>query len=183
MTRSSLLLPLVLLFGSMAPVSDAWAQQKPPAQVPGSRPGPQPQGPRPAGAPAQGNAQTPAADTVNVQLMVVHATNGEAWVDPKLGGIQRHLTMLSYNHYEVLQTNKAVMKPDKVSTFQVEGGRQVRITLLDVNDTRAQVRVEMLRSSDKILDTTVSINRGGTFIVGGPKHDGGILLLPITAAY
>lgn len=181
MTRSALILPLVLLCGLATPVEPAWAQQKPTPQS-GPRPAP-PANPRAPGGAGGPGAQAPAPESVNLQLMVVHATNGAAWVDPKLGGIERHLKMLSYSRYQVLSTDKAVMKADKTTTFQVEGGRQVRVTLLSVTDARAQVRVEMLRASDKILDTTVSINRGGTFIVGGPKHEGGILLLPITASY
>ena len=45
------------------------------------------------------------------------------------------------------------------------------------------MRVEVYKGGEKLVDTTVSVNRGSTFMVGGPRHDGGILLLPITANY
>ena len=48
---------------------------------------------------------------------------------------------------------------------------------------RARVRVEMSGNDGKLLDTTVSINRGGTFIVAGPKVKDGILMLPVRADY
>ena len=43
------------------------------------------------------------------------------------------------------------------------------------NDARCQ--------GGKLLDTTLSVNRNGTFIVAGPKHKDGVLVLPLTAKY
>ena len=35
----------------------------------------------------------------------------------------------------------------------------------------------------KLIDTTVKINRDGTFIVAGPAFKDGILILPLKASY
>jgi hypothetical protein len=68
-------------------------------------------------------------------------------------------------------------------SFAIEGGRRLKVTLLSKDDARAKVRVEISGDDGKLLDTTVSINRGGTFIVAGPKYKDGILMLPIRADY
>ena len=58
-----------------------------------------------------------------------------------------------------------------------------KATLPPADEAKAQVGVEVYKGGEKLVDTTVSVNRGSTFMVGGPRHDGGILLLPITANY
>jgi hypothetical protein len=173
---SRLLLPLALLLGLAAP-SAALAQTKPPQPRP-----PATAQPRPQGASPQAAAAT-APETVNLQLMVVHAKAGETFLDPRLKGIERHLKLLPYDSFKVLSTDKAVLRPGKAAEFPVEGGRQVKATLLSADEAKAQVRVEVYKGGEKLVDTTVSVNRGSTFMVGGPRHDGGILLLPITANY
>jgi hypothetical protein len=41
----------------------------------------------------------------------------------------------------------------------------------------------MYTAKNKILDTTVSIHRNKSFMVAGPKHEDGVLVLPLTARY
>ncbi|MCB9793519.1 MAG: hypothetical protein H6741_12420 [Alphaproteobacteria bacterium] len=137
---------------------------------------------------AQARKPTPAAATaeierVNIQLMVVHAKEGEAYVDPRLKNIERHLEILRYNNFTVLQTNKSAVGVGKSTSFQVEGGRKVTVDLLSVDEQRARVRVQMFKQGNKLVDTTVAINRGSTMMVAGPRHADGILILPITADY
>lgn len=138
---------------------------------------------------AQSRKPTPAAassteiERVNIQLMVVHAKEGEAYVDPRLKNIERHLEILRYNNFTVLQSDKSAVGVGKSTSFQVEGGRKVSVDLLSVDEKRARVRVQMFKQGNKLVDTTVAINRGSTMMVAGPRHAGGILILPITADY
>ncbi|MCB9742499.1 MAG: hypothetical protein H6740_07870 [Alphaproteobacteria bacterium] len=138
---------------------------------------------------AQSRKPTPAAESaeniekVNIQLMVVHAKEGEAYIDPRLKNIERHLEILRYNNFTVLQSNKSPVAVGKETSFQVEGGRKVTVGLLSVDAKRARVRVQMFKQGNKLVDTTVAINRGSTMMVAGPRHEGGILILPITADY
>jgi hypothetical protein len=67
--------------------------------------------------------------------------------------------------------------------FPIDGGRRLKVTLISKDDARARVRVEITSDDGKLLDTTVSINRGGTFIVAGPTFKDGILMLPVRADY
>jgi hypothetical protein len=57
------------------------------------------------------------------------------------------------------------------------------VTLLSVDDARCRVRLQISGAEGNILDTSVNINRRGTFIVAGPKYKDGILMLPVTCAY
>jgi hypothetical protein len=83
-----------------------------------------------------------------------------------------------------LETRSVQLGPDGSETFTIQGGREVTITLLSRDDNRVRMRVQILAGKGgKLLDTTLSVNRNGTFIVAGPKYNQGILVLPLTASY
>jgi len=120
---------------------------------------------------------------VNLQLLVVHATGGATYMDPALRRWSRHLGHLRYEHFELMDRHASQLVPERAKTFSVTGGREVTVTLLQRGPERARLRIQMFKKSQKLVDTTVAVNRNGTFIVAGPRHEGGILVLPITASY
>ncbi len=153
-----LLTALVVLFMGL-PSGDAWAQNRP--------------APR---------AETPGK--VSVQMLVVAASDSHSGIDPQLQHLQRHLSFLRYNGYSLLDTYTAELTPGGSSTFQLVGNRRVTIALKARDAQRAQFRIQFYgRQDNKLLDTTLSVNRNGTVIVAGPKHEDGILILPLQARY
>ena len=148
--------------------SDAFAQR-----APGNRPD----------VAAQRGGKAAATAKVTVQLTVVHATNNGNTIDPKLNALKRQLEMYKYTNFEVLSQKQAQLSANTAKKFSVEGGKDVSITLLSTENNRARCRIVINSSKGKLVDTTVSIQQGRTLIVGGTRHDGGVLLLPITAKF
>jgi hypothetical protein len=122
-------------------------------------------------------------DKVELRVMVVHATSTGSKVDSRLQNLTKYLSHLKYTSYELLQTHTAELGASGKQSFAIEGGFKVTIELLAKEQTKARMRVVMARGAEKLLDTTLSVNRNGTFIVAGPKYKGGILVLPLTARY
>lgn len=149
---------------TLALAEPAWAQGRPG----GGRPAP---------------SQQQRAGRVNVQMLVVHATDSEQGIDPRLQSYASSFRYFKYKGYRLLSTQDADLAVDADASFSIEGGRRVRVTLLSRDEANARVRVEMSGGEGKLLDTTVKINRDGTFIVGGPKYKDGILILPLRASY
>ncbi len=143
--------------------------------------GPQGGGPA-ARPPAQAPAQSRAA-RVAITMLVVHATDSERGIDPRLESLAGSFRYFKYAGYRLLSTQKADVAEGGDASFSIEGGRTVQVTLISKDDARARVRVQITNAEGKLLDTTVSINRGGTFIVAGPKYKDGILMLPLRASY
>jgi hypothetical protein len=164
------LLAAALSLGLLLPATAA-AQQRPGArELPAAR-ADRTQAPAPVG-------------RVELQVMVVYATEAHSNVDPSLGKLAGYLRNLRYTGYELLSTQKASLSPDGRTSFNVDGGRKVEVTLLSRDERRARMRVEVSdKKGEKLLDTTLSVNRNGTFIVAGPRHKDGILVLPLTATY
>jgi len=120
---------------------------------------------------------------VTIEMMVVHATDSSDGIDPRLSGLSSSFRYFKYKGYRLLSTQSKSVNIDGSASFPVEGDRTVRVTLISADPDRARVRVEMTNRDGKLLDTTVSINRNGTFIVAGPRYQDGILMLPLRASY
>lgn len=162
------LLPL-LLAGILASSAPATAQ---------SRPGPTPR------APAAEEGDRSRATKVEVRVMEVYATDTHSNVDPKLDRLTRYLSHLRYTGFELLDTHTVSLAPNGSQTFTIAGGRKMEVTVLGKDDRRVKMRVEVTGGKGgKLLDTTLSVNRNGTFIVAGPKYKDGVLVLPLTAKY
>lgn len=135
--------------------------------------------------PAPGRAPAPAraGAGVEVELVVVHASNAHQSVDPSLKPVERHLRFLNYTGFKSLDRHNRSLRVGEQTTVSVVGGREMKVRLIDKNPTAAKLRVQLFRGASKLLDTTVSIHRNRSFIVGGPQHDGGVLVFPLTASY
>ena len=139
--------------------------------------------PAPARPPADAPSQKPSGKCVSVQISVVHATDSESGIDPRLSALSSSFRYFKYKGYRLLSTQSGCVATSEDHSFPIEGGRRLKVTLISKDDARVRVRVEVTGDDGKLLDTTVSINRGGTFIVAGPRFKDGILMLPVRADY
>ena len=120
---------------------------------------------------------------VKIRVWTVHATNRSNGIGDGLERIEKHLKNLNYTGFSLLSKDGAVIAQKASRKFSVVGDKSVKVTVLDRNDARARVRVQVTSPKGKLLDTTVSVRRNGFFMVAGPTHDQGVLVLPIFARY
>ena len=116
--------------------------------------------------------------------MVVHASRGQDYVDPRLKSLERYLQHFSYNNFRVLSQKSVTM--EEVNTtrkISIEGGRDIAFTFLSIDGQYAKFRVSITSGRGKLADITVSVPRGRPFVVSGPEYEEGILLIPITARF
>ena len=123
------------------------------------------------------------ADVVHIGLWTVHATNKTKGVDKGLKRIAKHLHNLNYTGFALLGKERAGVSVQGTKRFNIVGEKSVEVTVLERGDKRVRVRVQVHSPKGKLLDTTVSIRRNGFFMVAGPKHKKGVLVLPIFARY
>ena len=133
------------------------------------------QAPRPASAPVSGR--------VSVEVMVVQATNKHQRVDAELRTVMQSLRHLRFTGFSVLSTNKVSVGDRGDASINVAGGRRLKVNLIEVDEKQAKLRFQLFKGDKKVMDTTVSIRRNRTFIVAGPKHEDGVLILPLTVRY
>ena len=123
------------------------------------------------------------SDVVQLRVWSVHATKAGDAMAGELQKMAKHLEALNYGSFVLLRKDGASIPLKATRKIDIAGNRTVRVTVLDRNPDRARVRVQIGDGGQIVLDTTVAIRRNGFFIVAGPKHDGGILVLPIFARY
>lgn len=123
------------------------------------------------------------SEAVKVRVWTVHASNQSKGVGEGLARIEKHLRNLNYTGFSLLSKDGASVLPQASKKFNVVGDKSVKVTVLSKDEKRARVRVQVTSPKGKLLDTTVSIRRNGFFMVAGPRHKKGVLVLPIFARY
>lgn len=124
----------------------------------------------------------PMAARTQVRVQVVHATNNGR-VDPALKPLEAQLKFTKYTGFAQLSTAGAQLAEGGDTVVNVDATRRLRVELIERGPAQAKVRVRLTENGANLLDTTVSIPRDKTFIIGGPKYDGGVLILPVTVSY
>lgn len=119
-----------------------------------------------------------AAPAVTVQLDVVHASNqGTEVQPPSLMAMKKSFAQsgIDYKSYRQLSSQKVKLTPNTATQVSLPNGKVATLTLVDVKDNVAQVKVGV-----PPLETTYSLGRQGrVFIQAGP-HNGGTLVLVLS---
>lgn len=124
------------------------------------------------------------AEHVRLEMMVVYGTTMNDAVQPELRPLMKYFRNYKFTGFTLLDSQQSKLYDKSAKTFSIEGNRKVTISLLSHTDQHAKLKVVVQEGKNqKILDTTISINRNGTFIVAGPKYKEGVLFLPISVKY
>jgi len=105
--------------------------------------------------------KAPASGKVSIDLMVVYA-NYDDYVDPKLKEVMQNLRHTRFTGFTLLSEESERLAPGADTSFVVAGGRKLKVSLVSKDQRQAKVRIRMFKDGNKVLDTTVSIPRGGT---------------------
>jgi hypothetical protein len=149
-------------------------------------PGPPPMNPARVATPKEDGQKAKITGKIAVELLCVRATNTHGNVDPKLQGLLQHLRILKYKGFDLVDEHTADVAAGQDAAFEIEGGRRVKIDLLDVDAVQARIRVRMFsgKAASPTLDTTIAVHRNRAFIVAGPKMAGDdVLILPLRVKY
>ena len=127
-----------------------------------------------------------AADTApqSVQVTVVSILAGSKGdgLDPKLKGLEQQLRPLKHHSYRSLKDETQTIPWQGSKAFEIPGGRLLTIVPQEFQDNRIGLKVRLTQGDKPLIDTTVKIANKGNFILGGPAHEGGSLVLSISAA-
>ncbi len=127
-----------------------------------------------------------AADTnpqsVQVTIRSILAANKSDEFDAKLRGMEQQLKSLKYRSYHSLKDETKTVPWQGSQSFDVPGGRLLTVAPQDFQNNRIALKVHLTENDKPIVDTTVKIPNKGNFILGGPPHEGGVLVLSISAS-
>ena len=120
--------------------------------------------------------------SVQVSIGTILASNQNDEFDAKLKGLETQLKVLKYRSYRLLKNESQTVPWQGGKVFEIPGGRSLTVTPQVFQDSRISLKVRLTEGQKPLLDTTVKIPNKGNFILGGPPHEGGALVLSISAA-
>jgi hypothetical protein len=120
--------------------------------------------------------------SVQVTIRSILAANKSDEFDTKLKGMEQQLKSLKYRSYRSLKDESKTVPWQGTQSFEIPGGRTLTVSPQEFQDNRIALKVRLTEHDKPIVDTTVKIANKGNFILGGPPHDGGALVLSISAS-
>ncbi len=120
--------------------------------------------------------------TVQVSIGTILASNQSDEFDAKLKGMEGQLKVLKYRSYRLLKNESQSVPWRGEKVFEIPGGRTLTVTPQEFQDNQVSVKVRLTQGQKPALDTTVKIPNKRNFILAGPQHEGGILVLSISAS-
>lgn len=128
-----------------------------------------------------GAAEKP-PQSVQVTIRSILAANKSDEFDAKLKGMEQQLKSLKYRSYRSLKDESKTVPWQGTQSFEIPGGRTLTVSPQEFQDNRIALKVRLTERDKPIVDTTVKIANKGNFILGGPPHEGGALVLSISAS-
>ena len=127
------------------------------------------------------NAAENSSQTVRVKIGTILATNQGDEIDPKLNTMKNQLKVMKYRSYRLLKEETQNVAWQGNATFEIPGGRSLVVTPEEFRNKQLALKVRLQHGDKPLVDTTVRLNNGGNFLLGGPPHEGGALVLSISA--
>ncbi|HEX5608441.1 MAG TPA: hypothetical protein VFY96_18105 [Candidatus Binatia bacterium] len=119
--------------------------------------------------------------SVQVTIRTILAENKSDDYDPKLKGMEQQLKPLKYRSYRLLKAEDQNVLAQGTGSFEIPGGRSLTVAPQEFQNNRIALKVRLTERDKPVIDTTVKIPNKGNFILGGPPHEGGVLVLSISA--
>jgi hypothetical protein len=123
-----------------------------------------------------------AQEPMEVRIGAVLASNSGEGCDPRLVAMHRQfLALFPYTSYRLVKEEQQRVLPGAKVGFDIPGGRYLLVTASGMTDDRVSLHVMLIEGTRPVVDTALTLRRHATFLVGGPRHQGGVLIIAIAA--
>ena len=118
---------------------------------------------------------------VQVKIGAILASNQGEEFDARLAPLEKQLKLMKYRSYRLLKEESQKVQRKGNATFDIPGGRSLVVTPQESGTKQLALRVHLQQGGKPLIDTTVRLKSGGNFLLGGPPHEGGALVISISA--
>jgi hypothetical protein len=127
------------------------------------------------------DAAETSSQAVRVKIGTILAHNQSDEIDPRLNAVKNQLKVMKYRSYRLLKEETQSVAWMANAIFDIPGGRLLTVTPQEFRNKQLGLKVRLQHGDKPIVDTIVRLNNGGNFLLGGPAHEGGVLVLSISA--
>lgn len=119
---------------------------------------------------------------VEVRIDTVLAGNADKAFDPALRPLKEPFRALfPFSSYRLVQGERRLAVWRREEQFLLPGQRYLVVIPRGVQGDRVSLSVMLMQGSRPLVNTVLSLKNNGTFLVAGPRYDGGILIFAIGA--
>ncbi len=120
-----------------------------------------------------------AAPKATVAIDVVLASKEPGKTDPRLAKFSSQFADFAYKSFKLVGSRLITVEETKSATVELAGDHKLEITFTKAS---ASGRARLKLAVPGVLDTTVSLARDGSVVVGGPalRSGSGVLFVPVT---
>jgi hypothetical protein len=122
-----------------------------------------------------------AGEAVEVRIDTVLATNSGQETDQRLMRMRRQFRSFRYSSFRLIQAESRRVAWGIPVEFALPGGRALEVLPQEYKDDWVGLRVRLLAVGGALMETRLRLRNQGTILLGGPKHDQGVLIISITA--
>ncbi len=127
-------------------------------------------------------SQLPVPSKADLEVLVVHGDESGK-IDARLKPIMRHLRYMPHTGYRLLRRDDRFLGVGADHAFELVDGLKLKVSLVSLTGTQAKIRVEMFHGEARKMDSVLAVHRNKAFLIAGPKHEDGELILAITPKY
>jgi hypothetical protein len=119
---------------------------------------------------------------VEVRIRGVFASNTEQTFDQRLATLRQQFdTLFPYTSYRLIKEERRMVPWGRQAGFDLPGGRYLLVIPREYKDGRVSMKLMLVEGSKPLFDTVIGLRNQGTFLVGGPRHQDGVLIIAIGA--
>lgn len=123
------------------------------------------------------------APAVEVRVGAVLASSSGQAFDHRLASLRRQFdSLLPYSSYRLIREERRRVGWQREAKFQLPGRRYLLVIPRDYKDGRVALNLMLVQGARTIMNTAVALRNNGTFLVGGPNHADGVLIIAISAS-
>jgi len=117
-----------------------------------------------------------------IRIGAVVASNTGQLFDPRLANLKPQFdSLFPYSSYRLLMNERRRVEWGSRAGFDLPGGRYLLVVPREYKDGRVSLKILLVDGSRALVDTVLALRDEGTFLVGGPRHKQGVLIIAIGA--
>jgi len=123
-----------------------------------------------------------AEEPVFLRTQIILASNQPGkGIDPKLSAMAQQLrAVFKYTSYQLVSTPEGSLVTGKPWSTPLPENRVLEVVLLGREKGFSRLGVKIFEGRRALLDTTLRLRMGGTFLLGGPSYKEGVLINALT---
>lgn len=121
---------------------------------------------------------------LKVSVDVIKADRTSKVIDPELEDLSKELSdVLNYSGFSLIKKAIIQLNPLETGDVILSSGRVLKLEFLEFENDQARLLVRILEESKETFRTTLLLVDKGSILIGGPPHEGGVLLLRVGAEF